>query len=151
LFLIWSKLSELRLSHRDLYAHFALPNVWQCTLWLCVHMFRCLQCSVQLPGATLTSVLPTNHRGASSVLLCSDWSNRWRWRRWRRIAMCWSRHLLTRGAVIKRSMTGFTPHGVRWVFFLMEYELIYLEPTACFLYSMSKMSHTGFQLYPKSI
>ena len=34
------------------------------------------------------------------------------------------------------SLTRFTPHGVKRVIFLMEYELIYLEPAACFLYSM---------------
>jgi hypothetical protein len=34
------------------------------------------------------------------------------------------------------SLTRFTPHGVKRVIFLMEYELIYLELAACFLYSM---------------
>jgi hypothetical protein len=34
------------------------------------------------------------------------------------------------------SLTRFTPHGVKRVIFLIEYELIYLEPAACFLYSM---------------
>ena len=36
----------------------------------------------------------------------------------------------------KGSLTRFTPHGVKWVSFLTEYELIYLEPKAYFLYSM---------------
>jgi hypothetical protein len=35
-----------------------------------------------------------------------------------------------------RSLTRFTPHGVKRVIFLMEYGLIYLEPAAYFLYSM---------------
>ena len=43
---------------------------------LCVHMFSCLYCTVQLPDASLASVLSTNHRRALSYLLCSDWSNR---------------------------------------------------------------------------
>ena len=34
------------------------------------------------------------------------------------------------------SLTRFIPHGVKRVIFLMEYEFIYLEPAACFLYSM---------------
>ena len=39
-------------------------------------------------------------------------------------------------AEAKISLTRFTPHGVKWVIFLMEYEFINLEPTVCFLYSM---------------
>jgi hypothetical protein len=35
------------------------------------------------------------------------------------------------------SLNCFTPRGVKRVLFLMVYELIYLEPAACFLYSMS--------------
>jgi hypothetical protein len=38
----------------------------------------------------------------------------------------------------KGPLTRFTPHGVKWVLFLMEYELIYLETTAYFLFSMLK-------------
>jgi hypothetical protein len=38
----------------------------------------------------------------------------------------------------KRSLTRFTLHGVKWVILLMEYKLIYLEPTPWFLYSMLK-------------
>jgi hypothetical protein len=30
----------------------------------------------------------------------------------------------------KESLTRFTPHAVKWVIFLMEYEMIYLEPAA---------------------
>ena len=30
------------------------------------------------------------------------------------------------------SLTRFTPHGVNWVIFLMEYKLENLEPTTCF-------------------
>ena len=36
-------------------------------------------------------------------------------------------------------MTHFTPHGVKWVIFLMEYEMEY------------EMSHESFKLYPKII
>jgi hypothetical protein len=54
------------------------------------------------------------------------------------------------------SLTRFTPHGVKWVIFLMEYKLIYLEPTACFFVlnvdiAWSKMSHANFKLPPKMI
>jgi hypothetical protein len=38
---------------------------------LCVHIFSCLYCTVQVPGASLASVLSTNHRRASSNLFCS--------------------------------------------------------------------------------
>jgi hypothetical protein len=34
------------------------------------------------------------------------------------------------------SLTRFTLDGVKRVIFLMDYELIYFEPTSCFLYSM---------------
>ena len=44
---------------------------------LCVHIFSCLYCTVHLPGASLASVVTTNHRRVSSYLICSDWSISW--------------------------------------------------------------------------
>ena len=43
-----------------------------CTL--CVHMFICLYCTLQLPAPAWAQYC---HSRALSYLLCSDWSNRW--------------------------------------------------------------------------
>ena len=75
------------------------------SLQLSAFSFQPSAFSLQLSAFSLSAfrlqptVWSTNQSRASRFMLCSDWSNRWR--RWWRIAICWSRPLLTRGAVIK--------------------------------------------------
>jgi hypothetical protein len=50
-------------------------QIYECTIY--VHTSSWLYCIVQGQcDACLASVLPTNHRRALSILLCSDWTNR---------------------------------------------------------------------------
>ena len=91
----------------------AVHSVYTCSA-VCTAMY-----SYPAPAdARLASVLSTNHRRASSYLLCSDWSNRWleKEKKERRIAMLITSPL-NEGAVIK------TKHNlimVFWVFCLAQ-------------------------------